>query len=344
MLDVIQQRDIALQRANQELEQHVAQRTSALENEIAERILTESELRRKTAFLEALVDSSVDGVLVVSSAWQVLLLSQQMLNMWKLPAFMNVERNYWDILEHVMSRLKDPEEYRHRIEHLYARPDETSRDEIEFADGTILDRHSAPVRGKDGQYYGRLWTFRDITERKHTEEALLRAKETLSSESQVLRALIDNMPDFMYVKDAKCRFLLANVSVARQMGAKTPEDLIGKTDFDYYPPDLAKTFFDDEQRIIRTGQAEVNREETGMDASGKKSQILTTQVPIRDKNGRVVSLAGIGRDITELKKTGEALSRAKEALSHERQVLRALIDNVPDCMYVKDTTRHGKQR
>ena len=141
----------------------------------------------------------------------------------------------------------------------------------------------------------------------------MRAEEALSEERRVLRALIDNVPDFMYVKDAECRFLVANLSVAQQMGAKTPEELLGKTDFDFYPREVAAPFFEDEQRVIRSGQAEVNREEKGLDIKGNVSQVMTTQVPLRDKNGRVTGLVGIGRDITHLKKVQEEMEKARVA-------------------------------
>jgi PAS domain S-box-containing protein len=141
----------------------------------------------------------------------------------------------------------------------------------------------------------------------------MRAEEALSEERKILRVLIDNVPDFMYVKDLECRFLVANLSVARQMGAKTPEELLGKNDFDFYPREVATTFYEDEQRVIRSGQAEVNREEAGLDSQGNASQIMTTQVPLRDKNGRVTGLVGIGRDITHLKKVQEEMQNAREA-------------------------------
>ncbi len=140
----------------------------------------------------------------------------------------------------------------------------------------------------------------------------VRAQESLSEERQVLRALIDNVPDYMYVKDATCRFVVANVAVARQMGAKSPEELIGKTDFDFYPRELATTFFDDEQRVIRSGHAEINREEAGLDPQGNASHVLTTQVPLRDKNGQITGLVGTGHDITHLKKIQAEMQRARE--------------------------------
>ena len=144
-------------------------------------------------------------------------------------------------------------------------------------------------------------------------EERIRAKEALSGERKALRALIDNVPDYMYVKDAQCRFLVANLAVAKQMGANSPDELIGKTDFDFYPYELAKTFFEDEHRVIRSGQAEINREETGLDPTGNLSSVMTTQVPLQDKNGRVTGLAGIGRDITHLKRIQAEMQTAREA-------------------------------
>jgi PAS domain S-box-containing protein len=156
----------------------------------------------------------------------------------------------------------------------------------------------------------------------------MRAEETLSDERKILRALIDNVPDFMYVKDMDCRFLVANLSVARQMGAKTPAELLGKNDFDFYPREIAAVFYEDEQRVIRSGQAELNREETGVDSHGNVSQVMTTQVPLRDKNGRVTGLVGIGRDITHLKKVQEEMQKAREAAEAASQAKSEFLANM----------------
>jgi two-component system sensor histidine kinase/response regulator len=156
----------------------------------------------------------------------------------------------------------------------------------------------------------------------------MRAEETLSDERKILRALIDNVPDFMYVKDTDSRFLLANLSVARQMGVKTPAELLGKNDFDFYSREIATTFCEDEQRVIRSGQAEVNREETGVDSYGNVTQVMTTQVPLRDKKGRVTGLVGIGRDITHLKKVQEEMQNAREAAEAASQAKSEFLANM----------------
>ena len=141
----------------------------------------------------------------------------------------------------------------------------------------------------------------------------MRAEETLSEERRVLRALIDNVPDFMYVKDAQSRFVVANASLAGSMGVKSSEELLHKTDFDFYPKELADAYYQDEQNVIRTKQPLFNREEQGFDADGNRIWLLTTKVPLYDKNGRVTGVAGIGRDITHLKKTQEEMQKATEA-------------------------------
>jgi two-component system sensor histidine kinase/response regulator len=141
----------------------------------------------------------------------------------------------------------------------------------------------------------------------------IRAEETLSEERKVLRALIDNVPDFMYVKDAESRFVVANASLAHSMGTKSPEELLHKTDFDFYPKELASAYYRDEQNVIRTKQPLFNREEQAFDAHGNKIWVLTTKVPLYDKNGQVTGIAGVGRDITHLKKTQEEMQKAREA-------------------------------
>lgn len=148
---------------------------------------------------------------------------------------------------------------------------------------------------------------------QHEVDDRLRAEETLSKERQVLRALIDNVPDFMYVKDANSRFVLANTVAARQMGANSHEELLGKTDFDFFPEELAKGYFQDEQDVIQTKQPLFNREEQCKLPSGEPIWLLTTKVPLLDGNGNVVGVAGVGHDITARKQAEFEWQRAKEA-------------------------------
>src|ERR1041385_246135 len=96
---------------------------------------------------------------------------------------------------------------------------------------------------------------------KHPQEAHVK-------ELRMLRALIDNLPDFLYAKDADSRFVIANMAVATNAGTQTPGDLVGKTDFDLFPKELAQNYYEDEQKIIRSGQPLLNREEQCVDPHG----------------------------------------------------------------------------
>jgi two-component system sensor histidine kinase/response regulator len=153
-----------------------------------------------------------------------------------------------------------------------------------------------------------LWTVRRSASRERA-----RVEASLAYERNLLRTLIDNMPDCIYVKDAASRFLVANAGVARLMGVGSPEKLLGKTDFDFFPKELAQRYRDDEVAILRDGEAVINREEPTRTPEGEERWLLTTKVPLRDRNGGTVGLVGMGRDITVRKAAEVALLKAKQA-------------------------------
>jgi PAS domain S-box-containing protein len=116
----------------------------------------------------------------------------------------------------------------------------------------------------------------------------------------------------MYVKDRESRFIVANTHVAHAVGEDSPEKLLGKTDLDFYPREIASVNFEDEQTVMRSGQPLYNREETILDRAGNKVHILTTKVPLRDSAGKVIGIAGVGRDISARKKMEDALREAEQ--------------------------------
>jgi two-component system sensor histidine kinase/response regulator len=150
------------------------------------------------------------------------------------------------------------------------------------------------------------------------------ATEALSQERELLRTLIDNVPDRIYVKDAASRWVVANRALAELVGAKNPEELLGKTDFDYFPKELATSFLSNEQTIIQSGSPIFNFEERTVDGKGNAMWVSTSKVPLRDKHGKIIGIMGIGRDVTALKvavEAAEAANRAKSQflanMSHE---------------------------
>jgi PAS domain S-box-containing protein len=155
----------------------------------------------------------------------------------------------------------------------------------------------------------RSWTR--TTVRKQEDEIARETNKVRETERYMLRSLIDNIPDFIYVKDLKGRFLVANKFLARAVGVETPELLLGKTDFDHFPEPIARGFFEDEQKVIRTQTPLYGHQEKVTDSSGKVINFLTTKTPLRDAEGKVVGIVGIGHDITEHIKMLDALREAE---------------------------------
>jgi PAS domain S-box-containing protein len=180
-------------------------------HDISERKRSELELRWRTAFLEAQVSSSLDGILIVDEKRKKLLQNPRLAELFKIPARIADDPDDEAQVAWVTSVVVNAEEFGRRIVHLYAHQAEVGRDEIELTDGTLLDRHSAPVVGANGEYYGRIWAFRDITERKRAEAAL-RANE------ERFRRLIENASDVITVLDEAGRIEFQSPSAERVLG------------------------------------------------------------------------------------------------------------------------------
>lgn len=170
-----------------------------------------------------------------------------------------------------------------------------------YQDGTIgwVSTTKMPLRDEKGIIVGTFGVSRDITERKRIEDAL-------ANERNLLRTLIDNIPDLIYSKDLEGRFTMANLPDAQFLGT-TPDELIGKSDIDFFPKALAERYHADEQAIIQSGNALVDHEEPTINQTTGETEAwnLTTKIPLRDTQGNIIGLVGIGRDIT-FRKRAEA--------------------------------------
>lgn len=153
----------------------------------------------------------------------------------------------------------------------------------------------------------------------------------LAEEYTLLRTLIDHIPELIYAKDTQSRFILNNAHSLKGLGASHQSEVIGKTDFDFFDPEYAQTFFDDEQAIMASGKALINKEELFLRPDGKLRWLLTSKVPVKDDQGRVVGLVGMSWDITRQK-------LVQDAVTVSRGILERLIQQLPIGVQIFDTS------
>ncbi len=148
----------------------------------------------------------------------------------------------------------------------------------------------------------------------------------LGDEREFARALLDAIPDRMYVKDLENRFVQINRQLVDVLHLKEAAEALGKTDFDFFRQDHAQEAFEEEEKIVRTGEPLVGKLEEEVMMDGRSTWLLTTKLPLRDASGKIVGTFGISKDITEIKRT-------EEALRHSEERYRGLLESVMDYYY-----------
>jgi len=190
-------------------------------------------------------------------------------------------------------------------------------------DGSVRSVYlDANVFWREGKFVHARCFLRDITSRKRAEEAL-------AGERNLLRTLIDGLPDYIYTKDRESRFLISNTANVRLLGAADEADIRLKTVLELCPEGNAKQFIEDDREVISTGTALLDREEPYVDAEGIERTLLTTKLPLRDASSEIIGLVGISRDITERK-------QSERALRESEKKFRALFEHSQESIFILD--------
>ena len=241
--------------------------------------------------LSAIQQSSPDGILLVDPQGRIVSRNQRFLDMWAVPPDVAASKIDGPLLEFVASQVADPASFVARVDEIYATIGETSHEEVNLKDGRVFDRNSRPVRLDDGTVLGRVWFFRDITERRNVEESLRASEERF-------RMLVEEAPDAILLYDYdQDRFIAANKAAERLFGVARDQILEHGPRHFYAPrqPDarpVAESYSDHNKRAL-AGE-EITYERRIRQASGEERLCQVTLVRLPSKVrccGRVSSIS-----------------------------------------------------
>jgi PAS domain S-box-containing protein len=290
--------------------------------DISPRKKAEIELREKTAFLEAQINSSVDGIMVVDAEGRRILHNQRAVEMFGIPGELMADSNQLLAREHILTVCKYPESIRAMIQHVYQHPEETGRYEFELINGTTLDSYTFPAKGPAGEYYGRTWNWRDITEHKRNE-AELKAK-TVFLEAQANASI-----DGILVVDDKGGRLLINQRLVELFDV--PPEILNDADDEHLRKHVLGLVADPESfqariKFLNDHPVETSRDELEF-KDGRVFDRYSAAVVDKDWNyfGRVWSF----RDVT-------ARRRNESELKSKTVLLEALVNSSIDGIMVMD--------
>jgi PAS domain S-box-containing protein len=289
--------------------------------DVTERKQTEKKLATSISLLNATLESTADGILVVDLAGNLARYNSKFMSMWRLPS--SVMETYQDkrALSIALKQLKDPIGFMDRVRYLYQHPELDSFDVLEFKDGRIFERFSHPQRIGE-KIIGRVWSFRDATDR-------YRVLETLRESEQRYRSLIIATAQVVWRTDsegimlddaASCRQFTGQPAMPSENGhwlnSVHPEDRTSAAET-WFHAVAARSIYETEYRVRR--------------ADGQWRNMIVRGVPLLEKSGAIREWVGFCQDITERK-------RAQEAIIRERNFMDALINSLPGIFYLLDQT------
>jgi PAS domain S-box-containing protein len=287
--------------------------------DITERKRAEEELRFQKSLLESQSEASIDGILVVSKERKLLSFNQRFVQLWDIPDQVLGSHADQTAMQSALDKVVDPGAFLAHVNYLYDHPAERSQDEIQLTDGRTLERYSAPVRSGEDDYYGRIWFFRDISERKRAEDALRESEERY-------RELVENAQDIIYSHDLQGNYTSCNKASERITGYSQEEAV--KLNF---TQTIAPEYLEAARQMLAR---KLDGEETTayeLELIAKDGHRVPVEVNTRlvIENGVAVGIHGIARDITDRK-------RAEQKLHASEQRFRNLVEATSDWIWEAD--------
>ncbi len=284
-------------------EQELMAKATQLARIAIERSQAQEELLRSNALLKAQQETAIDGILVIDENRQVASYNQRFCELWQIPESVIKSGDEQRLLKWMLYQLKYPQEFREKVEFLYTNTTKTDYYELTFKDGRILDVYSAPVLSASGDYYGRIWYNRNITERKHAETALRQTEEKY-------RLLIESAGDAIIAVDAETGMILDANRMAEKILGRSRVDIIGLDLTEIQPQERREQYTKIFKKHIKAGKVfQAEQELRHQDGTTVPVEVSATVVNVQGQ--KIVQ--GIFRDISDRKQAEKALKQAKVA-------------------------------
>jgi PAS domain S-box-containing protein len=320
------------------------QRVAELERIENDQKRAESELKNAVSLLNATLESTADGILVVDKEGKIVGFNRKFVQMWRIPQSIIASRDDNQALGLVLEQLKDPQGFLAKVRELYSQPAAESFDVLEFKDGQVFERYSQPQRIGD-QSVGRVWSFRDVTERKQAEEALRESERRY-------RLLAENVSDVIWTMDMNFKYTYLSLSGQRLRGYSVEEAMAQKIE-DVLTPTSLKVIGEvllEERGLESSEQKDLSRSRTVLlEIKCKDGTTVWTEVKIttlRDSDGQPVEFIGVTRDITERKRIEaerEKLIRDLQKALSEVKKLKGIFPICASCKKIRDDKGYWRQ-
>ncbi len=283
-------------------------RLIGISQDITARKQAELELHWKTAFFEALVKTSADGVLVVDDQHMKILQNQRLIDLLGIPEDIAEDPDDNPQLQFVTNQVVDAKQFADKVRYLYEYPEEESHDDVVLKNGSYLERYSAPVHDDNGHYYGRIWSFHDVTQRKQAELKLHESERRFTD-------LLGNVELLSVILDREARITYCNDYLLRLTGWQRKE-IIGESWWELFVPseiqDLDGGFF---TSLLDNKPEAMHHENEILTRSGERRMIRWNNSVLRSVTGEVIGTASIGEDITERKNAEASIKYLNRVLS-----------------------------
>lgn len=269
-------------------------------------------LQFQKTLLECTSEAAQDGILIVSPERKWLFFNRRFLEIWQIPPAIAAQRSSAEGMRWVLAQVENASQVESRIETLYAHPETHGVAEVRLKNGAVLERFSAPVKGADGVYFGRVWYFHDITQHKRTEEALRRSEARN-------RAFVNAIPDLLFRVNRDGTFLDYH-SAQGYLPVMPPEEFLGRNAVDVFAPPVAQALKDRITHVLSTGEVKIIEYDMPM-LNGEMRSWEQRMVMLSEDEVMLII-----RDITARKQAEAALRLSQQQLQERQQREKELVE------------------